>query len=1263
MRHLRLIPASLLFAVPLFAQRAQPPAEPAAGLETPALQFAAGGHRLGFMRGGVILAARDHVVRVDPVGANAVEPEALGRTDEAGAPPVAYRGWWDGVSVTFEPRADALLNAAWRVEPARCAGALECIRLRYNRPVTLDEHGNLVLRYDTGTLVDAAPVAFQLVDGMRRPVRISYRLLGEREVGFRADGAIDPDAPLVFDCVISWNAFLGGASGGTDSARAVAVDAGGSIYLTGSSASAWGAPVRAYTGGGDAFVAKLDGGGALIWNTFLGGSGGDVGMAIAVDAGGAVRVGGYSNAAWGAPVRAYTGGNDAFAAGLSAAGALLWNSFAGSAGADTCDSAALDGSGNFYLTGQSAATWGTPVRAFTGGNDGFVAKFDGGGALSWNTFLGGGANDAGAGLAVDGAGSVLVTGFSSGTWGAPVRAYSAGSDAFAAKLTSGGALAWNTFLGSGSGFFGDNGSGIAVDGGGNVYVTGTSGASWGAPVRAFTGGIDAFAVKLTSGGALSWNTFLGGSGSDWGSEIAVDGGGNSYIAGYGVSWGAPLRAYSSADDAQVVKLSSTGGLLWNTFLGGAGTDYGYGIALGAGGTVHVAGHSTDAWGAPLRAFFQGTDASVATLAGNGALVWNTFVGYAVGTAGSLSLAVDGSGNSYVAGSSDASWGAPARAFSGGTDGFCAKFGPDGAPVWNTFLGGGGFDAATGLAADASGVYVSGYSDASWGVPVRAHAGGDDAFAVKLDGGGALLWSTFLGGAGNDAGNGIAVESGGIVHVAGAGDASWGAPVRPFTGASDAFVAEVDASGALTWHTFLGGAGEDRALAIAVDGAGNAFVGGAGDATWGAPLRAHGPGFDGFAARLDGAGVLVWHTFLGGAGGDDIRGIAVDGAGNVLLAGGSDAAWGAPLRPYGTGLDGFVAKLDTGGALLWSTFLGDSGDELAVAVTADGAGNIYAAGSSSAAWGAPVRAYTSDEDAFAAKLTAAGTLRWHAFLGGLGRDRGLAIAVDGSGNVFAAGASDQAWGAPTRGYAGWVDGWVASIAPRLDLAAHSLNDPRTGGTQSAGTAFSPRATFRNAGSAPLTGAAVRYRISGPLPASADVYDRSVSLASLTCGASSMKSFPAIALGAGIYAIRAQAALVGDETPGNDEVSGTFEVVGPAIPGSVPDGTGGTLSFRLAKNAVNPATLDLAWGSSCGSGALDYAVYEGTIGAYYDHAPILCSTGGGVSLTGLAPGGASRYYLVVPLTATEEGFMGADSSGAPIPRGTTTCRALQDANQCF
>jgi len=139
-------------------------------------------------------------------------------------------------------------------------------------------------------------------------------------------------------------------------------------------------------------------------------------------------------------------------------------------------------------------------------------------------------------MAVNDSGSVYVTAYSTATWGTPVRAYSSGNDAFAARLAGNGSLTWNTFLG---GTGDDQGVGIAVDGSGNVYVTGPSSVSWGTPVRTYSSSYDAFAAKLAGNGVLTWNTFLGGSGTDWGFGIIVGAAGVFLLLGAAPRTGVP----------------------------------------------------------------------------------------------------------------------------------------------------------------------------------------------------------------------------------------------------------------------------------------------------------------------------------------------------------------------------------------------------------------------------------------------------------------------------------------------------------------------------------------------------------------------------------------------------------------------------------------------------------------------------------------------------------------------------------------------------
>jgi len=251
--------------------------------------------------------------------------------------------------------------------------------------------------------------------------------------------------------------------------------------------------------------------------------------------------------------------------------------------------------------------------------------------LAWNTFYGSTDNDYGySNIAVDGSGNVYVTGCSRATWGYPLHAFSSSGrtfDIFVLKLDSNGTYQWHTFYGSSSD---DSGYGIAVDGSGNVYVTGYSYATWGSPLHAFSsssGTSDIFVLKLGSSGTYQWHTFYGSSSSnDSGSSITLDVSGNVYVTGYSyATWGSPLHAFSSSVgtiDIFVLKLDSSGTYQWHTFYGSSSDDSGGGIAVDGSGNVYVTGTSSATWGSPLHAFSGGGgDIFVLKLDSNGTYQW------------------------------------------------------------------------------------------------------------------------------------------------------------------------------------------------------------------------------------------------------------------------------------------------------------------------------------------------------------------------------------------------------------------------------------------------------------------------------------------------------------------------------------------------------------------------------------------------------------------------------------------------------------------
>jgi hypothetical protein len=588
------------------------------------------------------------------------------------------------------------------------------IRLRFSgaKGLRLTANGDLTVSATNGEIAFHKPVVHQNVGGQRQSIPGRFTLLAGKTAGFLL-GSYDHSQPLVIDPVLAYSTYLGGSGyklGYGDSVNAISVDANGYVYVAGAAVSA-DFPVsegalqtenHAKTGHINAFVTKLNPTGTAVdYSTYLGGSGNDNGVGLAVDGFGYAYITGYTY------------------------------------------------STNFPVTKGAFQT--TNRGAANKDANAFVTKLNPSGKeLVYSTYLGGSEGEGAAGLAVDGSGAAYIAGntFSTDfpvTQGAfqtknPAAANKL-TDAFVTKLDpAGSALVYSTYLG-GSGDAamsdGDAAYALAVDDSGNAYITGsagstdfpvTKGAFQDKNLAAANGESNAFVTKLNPVGTdLVYSTYLGGSGiddvqgyGDWANALAVDGSGNAYIAGQAESADFPVTskafqtknhaADSEGINAFVTKLDPAGSaLVYSTYLGGS---------------------------VPCKgAFFSTMDAA-------------------------YGLAVDGFGNAYVTGlTTSIDFPVTKGAFQttnhvtgcGASNAFVTKLNQTGrAPlVYSTYLGGSGFsvsntvcgDGANALALNGGNVYVAGFA-CSANFPVTANAyqtknhaaaiHGYDAFVVNLD---------------------------------------------------------------------------------------------------------------------------------------------------------------------------------------------------------------------------------------------------------------------------------------------------------------------------------------------------------------------------------------------------------------------------------------------------------------------------------------------------------------------------------------------------
>jgi hypothetical protein len=485
--------------------------------------------------------------------------------------------------------------------------------------LSLDDNGDLLIEVAGRTLRQFKPFIYQTTDDGTRQTVAGHYVIDEahRQVAFSI-GDYDSSRILVIDPVLAYSTRLGGS--GYDQANAVAVDAEGHAYVAGYTLSAdfpIARPGQAVNAGADdAFVAKLSrDGSTLIYSTYLGGSNSDEASAIAVDDAGDAYITGFTDSTdfpTSAPLQAANAGSgDVFIVKLNRTGtALLYSTYLGGNSPDEANAIAVDRSGDVYIAGSTRSSdfpLMQPLQAtLAGSEDAFVAKLNrAGSALVYSTYLGGGDVDEANALAIDWAGNAYVAGQTDSTdfpTADPLQASNAGSgDAFVTKLNPrGGALKYSTYLGGGGS---DIAYGIAVDMAGNAYVVGDTSSSdfpiARASQSALSGDVDAFVAKLDrKGRALTYSTYLGGSGSDTATAIAVGAAGDAYVAGrtgsddFPTSGGLQLAFAGGVYDAFVSRFDRSGGaLLYSTYLGGSNPDIATAIAVDRGGNAYVAGIS------------------------------------------------------------------------------------------------------------------------------------------------------------------------------------------------------------------------------------------------------------------------------------------------------------------------------------------------------------------------------------------------------------------------------------------------------------------------------------------------------------------------------------------------------------------------------------------------------------------------------------------------------------------------------------------------
>ena len=542
---------------------------------------------------------------------------------------IIYQGLYQGIDLVYygEP---GKLESDYIVQPGATP---ETIQIVYEGAESLDllENGDLLISLKNGSLVERAPISYQIINGTHTRVDSSFCLLDDYTVGFQV-GEYDRQHELVIDPQIVFSSYLGGNA--ADDGNSIAVDTQGCTYVTGYTASTnFIRTIEIPTGTVyGSYVVKLAKNGSLIYATMI--DGGNA-SAIAVDQNGCAYITGTTQAT-NLPVtpnafqpQRSSVSMEAFVIKLNADGQLEYGTYLGGAGTDEGEAIAVDTTGHAYITGWTAST-NFPVTpdayqtTRSSLSDNFITKFtpDGTGIV-YSTYANEGQPS---GIAIDPEGRAYITGRTDGyipDVHAIQPAYGGGTyDAYILKMNpTGSDISYATYYGGSSR---DEGQDIEVDTMGNIYLTGWTYSSnimvTNAYQPTFGGATDAFIAKLIpSGTSLVYATYLGTSNTEEGYGIAVNSSGSVFVAGITYASNFPVRnaiqptkGWSDVisnfkTDAFITQFAADGSnIVYSTFWGGGRTDYCYDMALAPDGAVSIVGYTESTSDFPVYAAIQPT---------------------------------------------------------------------------------------------------------------------------------------------------------------------------------------------------------------------------------------------------------------------------------------------------------------------------------------------------------------------------------------------------------------------------------------------------------------------------------------------------------------------------------------------------------------------------------------------------------------------------------------------------------------------------------
>ena len=826
---------------------------------------------------------------------------------------------------------------------------------------------------------------------------------------------------------VQWTRLWGGES--YDYGQAVAAAPDGGAYVAGYTYGAFDGQTN--SGSLDLFLSRFDAAGARQWTRVWGSDGWDYGAAIAVAPDSNVYVAGFAFDALDGQTN--SGGADFLLSKFNPSGTRLWTRLWGSADDDMGRGLCVDGDGDIFVTGSSAGDFDGIVNS--GRYDIVLTKLNNAGTRLWTRSRGSSASEAALGVAADASGNLYVAGSTDGPLGG--NPHAGGTDLCLVKFDAEGTALWTRVWGSTAA---DHGSGVAVDEPGRALVCGYAEGS----IRGvdFLGVRDLCLTRFDSFGYPEWTRLWGSEETDEAAGVALAGGGTVWVAGttegsfggqtnqggadicltrfdggaytgaLSTVWGETLYAGLQTGTVRVLLLS---------YLHGTEVDR---SERGTPGPFQFDALPNDTW-YELFAFRDVNN--------NGFWNYGEPVGYYERNpfrpaANMTNVLVrleepdndqDGLSDTYEETVTGTDPDDPDTDDDGLSDGYEAGTGSnplnpashathDGPvrewtvirPSTNTAWG----LQANGLAVDADNrpVLAGDSHESVGGAPAL---GSQDILLNAYGANHSSLWVRLLGGTSHDSGQRLARAAGGGFAVAGTTYSAFGGQTN--SGAGDLCLVLVNATGTVQWVRIWGSAALDAGADVAADGSGNFYVAGLTEGAWDGQTNAGGS--DLCLSKFDAGGTRQWTRIWGSSANETAGGVGVDDSGNAYVAGYTYGSFDGQLN------SGIVAvcitKYDNAGQKLWTRIRGPETAAQAMDIAVSGDGLAYAAGY--AYGGADGQPAVGNDDLLAMAFDAAGNWRWTRVWGSPAQETGYGAALDNAGNLYVVGRTHGDFGGQTN----------------------------------------------------------------------------------------------------------------------------------------------------------------------------------------------------------------------------------------------------------